>query len=137
MSSPSESNAELFSRDYVEDKTAYLAQSPQHFKQMAQSAGFGKIFEIGDVFRADPSFTSRHATEFTSVDAEISWIDSHEDVARMQEELLQFAIQAVKDKHGAEIEELFGIEVVVPSVPFPRIPLAAASEARSEEHKAE
>lgn len=126
MSSPSESNAELFSMEYFEDKTAYLAQSPQHFKQMAQSAGFGKIFEIGDVFRADPSFTSRHATEFTSVDAEISWIDSHEDVARMQEELLQFAIQAVKDKHGAEIEELFGIEVVVPTLPFPRIPLAEA-----------
>ncbi|MCK6067193.1 MULTISPECIES: aspartate--tRNA(Asn) ligase [Microbacterium] len=128
MSSPSESNAELFSMDYFEDKTAYLAQSPQHFKQMAQSAGFGKIFEIGDVFRADPSFTSRHATEFTSVDAEISWIDSHEDVARMQEELLQFAIQAVKDKHGAEIQELFGIEVVVPTLPFPRIPLAEARE---------
>ncbi len=126
MSSPSESNAELFSMEYFEDKTAYLAQSPQHFKQMAQSAGFGKIFEIGDVFRADPSFTSRHATEFTSVDAEISWIDSHEDVARMQEELLQHAIQAVKDKHGAEIEELFGIEVVVPTLPFPRIPLAEA-----------
>ncbi|TFV85288.1 aspartate--tRNA(Asn) ligase [Microbacterium sp. dk485] len=128
MSSPSESNAELFSMDYFEDKTAYLAQSPQHFKQMAQSAGFGKIFEIGDVFRADPSFTSRHATEFTSVDAEISWIDSHEDVARMQEELLQFAIQAVKDKHGAEIQELFGIQVVVPTLPFPRIPLAEARE---------
>ncbi|MGP3534479.1 aspartate--tRNA(Asn) ligase [Microbacterium sp. RD1] len=128
MSSPSESNAELFSMEYFEDKTAYLAQSPQHFKQMAQSAGFGKIFEIGDVFRADPSFTSRHATEFTSVDAEISWIDSHEDVARMQEELLQFAIQAVKDKHGADIEELFGIDVVVPTVPFPRIPLAEARE---------
>jgi aspartyl-tRNA synthetase len=128
MSSPSESNAELFSMDYFEDKTAYLAQSPQHFKQMAQSAGFGKIFEIGDVFRADPSFTSRHATEFTSIDAEISWIDSHEDVARMQEELLQFAIQAVKDKHGDEIQELFGLEVVVPTVPFPRIPLAEARE---------
>ncbi|MFJ6653703.1 aspartate--tRNA(Asn) ligase [Microbacterium sp. NPDC091313] len=126
MSSPSESNAELFSMEYFEDKTAYLAQSPQHFKQMAQSAGFGRIFEIGDVFRADPSFTSRHATEFTSVDAEISWIDSHEDVARMQEELLQFAIQAVKDKHGDEIQDLFGVEVAVPTLPFPRIPLAEA-----------
>ncbi|AZS37957.1 Aspartate--tRNA(Asp/Asn) ligase [Microbacterium lemovicicum] len=128
MSSPSESNAELFSMEYFEDKTAYLAQSPQHFKQMAQSAGFGKIFEIGDVFRADPSFTSRHATEFTSVDAEISWIDSHEDVARMQEELLQTAIQAVKDKHGDEIQELFGLDVQVPATPFPRIPLAEARE---------
>ena len=128
MSSPSESNAELFSLSYFEDKTAYLAQSPQFFKQMAQPAGFGKVFEIGDVFRADPSFTSRHATEFTSVDAEISWIDSHEDVATMQEELLRSAIQAVKDKHGDEIKELFDIDVVVPTLPFPRIPLAQARE---------
>ncbi|WP_109211432.1 MULTISPECIES: aspartate--tRNA(Asn) ligase [Microbacterium] len=128
MASASESNAELFSLEYFEDKTAYLAQSPQFFKQMAQVAGFGKIFEIAPAFRADPSFTSRHATEFTSVDAEISWIDSHEDVARMQEELLQTAFQAVKDKHGAEIEELFGLEVQVPAIPFPRIPLAEARE---------
>ncbi len=128
MASASESNAELFEVPYFEDKTAYLAQSPQFFKQMAQVAGFGKIFEIAPAFRADPSFTSRHATEFTSVDAEISWIDSHEDVAGMQEELLQFAIQSVKDKHGAEIEELFGVEVQVPAIPFPRIPLAEARE---------
>lgn len=128
MASASESNAELFSLEYFGEQTAYLAQSPQFFKQMAQVAGFGKIFEIAPAFRADPSFTSRHATEFTSIDAEISWIQSHEDVATMQEELLQTAIQAVKDKHGAEIEELFGLEVQVPSIPFPRIPLAEARE---------
>jgi len=126
MASASESNAELFSLEYFGDQTAYLAQSPQFYKQMAQVAGFGKIFEIAPAFRADPSFTSRHATEFTSIDAEISWIESHEDVARMQEELLQFAFQAVKDKHGDEIQELFGIEVQVPQIPFPRIPLAEA-----------
>ncbi len=128
MASASESNAELFSLEYFGDQTAYLAQSPQFFKQMAQVAGFGKIFEIAPAFRADPSFTSRHATEFTSIDAEISWIDSHEDVASMQEELLATAIAAVKEKHGAEIEELFGLEVQVPSIPFPRIPLAEALE---------
>ncbi|GEP48590.1 aspartate--tRNA(Asn) ligase [Microbacterium saccharophilum] len=128
MATASESNAELFSLEYFGDQTAYLAQSPQFFKQMAQVAGFGKIFEIAPAFRADPSFTSRHATEFTSIDAEISWIESHEDVATMQEELLQTAIQAVKDKHGAEIEELFGLEVQVPAIPFPRIPLAEALE---------
>ncbi|TDL45346.1 aspartate--tRNA(Asn) ligase [Microbacterium oleivorans] len=128
MASPSESNAELFEVPYFEDKTAYLAQSPQFFKQMAQVAGFGKIFEIAPAFRADPSFTSRHATEFTSIDAEISWIDSHEDVARMQEELLQTAIRAVADKHGDEIKALFDIDVVVPELPFPRIPLAEARE---------
>jgi nondiscriminating aspartyl-tRNA synthetase len=125
MASPSESNAELFEVDYFEGK-AYLAQSPQFFKQMAQSAGFGKIFEIGPVFRADPSFTSRHATEFVSVDAEMSWIDSHEDIMKMQEELLVAGLTAVKEKHGAEILELFEVDVVVPSTPFPRIPLAEA-----------
>ncbi|MDT3315579.1 aspartate--tRNA(Asn) ligase [Microbacterium sp. KSW4-11] len=128
MASPSESNAELFEVPYFEEKMAYLAQSPQFFKQMAQVAGFGKIFEIAPAFRADPSFTSRHATEFTSIDAEISWIDSHEDVARMQEELLQTAIRAVAEKHGDEIKALFDIDVVVPELPFPRIPLAEARE---------
>ncbi|WP_022877891.1 aspartate--tRNA(Asn) ligase [Microbacterium sp. B19] len=128
MSTPAEGNAELFALEYFGDQTAYLAQSPQHFKQMAQAAGFGKVFEIGDVFRADPSFTSRHATEFTSIDAEISWIDSYEDVAAMQEELLAAAFRAVKEKHGDEIAALFDVEVVVPSLPFPRIPLAEARE---------
>ena len=125
MASASESKAELFEVTYFEGK-AFLAQSPQFFKQMAQPAGFGKVFEIAPAFRADPSFTSRHATEFTSVDAEISWIDSHEDVMAMHEELLVTALTAVKAKHGDEIRELFGVEVTVPSRPFPRIPLLEA-----------
>ncbi|MBD8517561.1 aspartate--tRNA(Asn) ligase [Plantibacter sp. CFBP 8804] len=125
MASASESRAELFEVDYFEGK-AYLAQSPQFFKQMAQSAGFGKVFEVGPAFRADPSFTSRHATEFTSVDAEISWIESHEDVMQLHEELLVAGFTAVKEKHGEQIAELFGIELEVPSRPFPRIPLAEA-----------
>ncbi|MDN4598174.1 aspartate--tRNA(Asn) ligase [Leifsonia virtsii] len=125
MASASESRAELFELPYFET-TAYLAQSPQIFKQMAQAAGFGRVFEIGPAFRADPSFTSRHATEFTSVDTEISWIDSHEDVMKVHEELLVAGFTAVKEKHGEEIERLFRVEVTVPSTPFPRIPLAEA-----------
>lgn len=125
MGSPSESHAELFKLEYFETH-AYLAQSPQFYKQMAMTAGLGKVFEIGPVFRADPSFTSRHATEFISVDMEMSFVDSHEDVMQFQERLLVKAIQAVKDKHGAEIERLYGFEVKVPTVPFPRIPLAEA-----------
>lgn len=127
MASPSESRAELFQLEYF-DTTAYLAQSPQHFKQMAQSAGFGKIFEIGPAFRADPSFTSRHATEFTSIDTEISWVDSHEDVMRLHEELIVAGFTAVVEKHAAEVAELFGIELRVPTTPFPRIPLAEAKQ---------
>ncbi|NBU22604.1 MAG: aspartate--tRNA(Asn) ligase [Actinobacteria bacterium] len=125
MGSPSESHAELFKLEYFETH-AYLAQSPQFYKQMAMMAGLGKVFEIGPVFRADPSFTSRHATEFISVDMEMSWIDSHEDVMQFQEMLLVRAIQAVKDAHGEEIQKLYGIDIQVPSVPFPRIPLAEA-----------
>jgi len=125
MASASESRAELFSVDYF-DTTAYLAQSPQFFKQMAQPAGFGKVFEVAPAFRADPSFTSRHATEFISVDAEMSWVTSHEDVMRMHEQLLVAGLTAVAEKHGAEIQAAFGIEVTVPTLPFPRIPLAEA-----------
>nr|WP_166785849.1 aspartate--tRNA(Asn) ligase [Cryobacterium sp. TMT1-62] len=127
MASASESRAELFEVEYFDTK-AYLAQSPQFFKQMAQAAGFGKIFEVGPAFRADPSFTSRHSTEFTSVDSEISWIDSHEDVMQLHEELLVVGFTAVKEKHGDEVLALFGVEVTVPSTPFPRIPLAEAKE---------
>ncbi|GHD51275.1 aspartate--tRNA(Asn) ligase [Mycetocola manganoxydans] len=125
MASASESRAELFEVEYFDTK-AYLAQSPQFFKQMAQSAGFGKIFEVGPAFRADPSFTSRHATEFTSIDSEISWIDSHDDVMQLHEDLIVAGFSAVKEKHGDEIKALFDIEVIVPTTPFPRIPLAEA-----------
>ncbi|HEY4692480.1 MAG TPA: amino acid--tRNA ligase-related protein, partial [Bellilinea sp.] len=66
LGAPSESGAELFTVDYFEGK-AYLAQSPQFYKQMAMAAGFERVFEIGPVFRADPSYTSRHMTEFTGI----------------------------------------------------------------------
>ncbi len=125
MASPSESHAELFKLEYFETH-AYLAQSPQFYKQMAMSAGLGKVFEIGPVFRADPSFTSRHATEFVSVDMEMSWIDSHEDIMKFQEQLLVRAITAVKAKYGEEIQKLYGIDIQIPATPFPRIPLAEA-----------
>lgn len=125
--SPSESGAELFSLDYFEQK-AYLAQSPQFYKQMAMAAGFERIFEIGPVFRADPSFTSRHMTEFTGVDMEISWIDSHEDVMKVEEEWLQYIYSRVKEIHGEQIKEYFGFDLEVPTVPFPRIPMREAVE---------
>jgi len=127
MGAPSESGAELFELAYF-DRKAYLAQSPQFFKQMAMAAGFEKVFEIGPVFRADPSFTSRHMTEFTGVDVEISWVDSHEDVMAFQERWLQYVYQQVKDAHGEEIKEVFGFDFEVPSVPFPRVTMAEAIE---------
>jgi aspartyl/asparaginyl-tRNA synthetase len=131
MGSASESGAELFHVDYFEGD-AYLAQSPQFFKQMAMSAGFGKVFEIGPVFRANPSFTSRHDTEFTSVDMELSWINSHEDVMAVEERWLAHVLASVAESHGAVISETFGTELLVPSLPFPRVTLAEAKEMLAE-----
>ena len=127
MGTASESGSELFKLDYF-GQTAYLAQSPQFYKQMAMSAGFDRVFEIGPVFRANPSFTSRHDTEFTCVDSEISWIDSHEDVMNFEENWINYFMSKLKEKLGNEILEQFGIEVSIPSIPFPRIPLFEAKD---------
>jgi nondiscriminating aspartyl-tRNA synthetase len=125
LGTPSESGAELFALDYF-GKMAYLAQSPQFYKQMGMAAGFNKVFEIGPVFRANPSFTNRHDTEFTSVDVEISWIDSHYDVMAFEERWLQHVLQVVKEKHGQQIKETFGSDIVIPDIPFPRISMQEA-----------
>jgi nondiscriminating aspartyl-tRNA synthetase len=125
MGSPSESGAELFELEYFGRK-AYLAQSPQFYKQMGMAAGFDRVFEIGPVFRANPSFTSRHDTEFTSVDVELSWIQSHEDVMAIEEQWLQHVLQRVKEKHGEDIERTFRVALKIPTIPFPRITMADA-----------
>ncbi|WP_328957193.1 aspartate--tRNA(Asn) ligase [Kitasatospora purpeofusca] len=125
MGTASESGAEVFKVDYF-DRTAYLAQSPQFYKQMAIAGGIDKVFEIGPVFRAEPSFTSRHATEFTGVDAELAWIDGVEDVMAFEERLLRRVLQRVSERHGDAVAEHFGARVVVPEAPFPRITMADA-----------
>lgn len=125
MGSASESGAELFNLEYF-GRTAYLAQSPQFYKQMAMASGFDRVFEIGPAFRADPSFTARHATEFTSVDMEMSWIESHEDVMALTERWLQHTLSRVKEQFGSRIHETFDADLVVPAVPFPRIPMEEA-----------
>jgi aspartyl-tRNA synthetase len=127
MGSASESGAELFRVDYF-DQDAYLAQSPQFYKQMAMAAGFGRVFEIAPVFRANPSFTSRHDTEFTSVDVEISWIDSHEDVMAFEESWLAGVLSNVAASHGERIADTFGVQLRAPRLPFPRVTLEKAKE---------
>ncbi len=127
-----ESGAELFSLDYF-GKKASLAQSPQFYKQMAIASGFEKVFEIGPVFRANPSHTTRHDTEFTSVDVEISFVESEETVMKTEEEWLAHVLTRVKEKHGEEIKKVFGEEVVVPTLPFPRITMKEAHEVLKKE----
>jgi hypothetical protein len=81
--------------------------------------GLDRVFEVGPVFRAEPSFTARHATEFTGVDVELAWIDSVEDVMSFEERMLAHVLTAVAAAHGAAIEELGQTEVTVPAGPVP------------------
>ena len=122
IAAASESGSDVFAVKYF-DTTAYLAQSPQFYKQMAMASGLERIFETGPVFRAEKSYTNKHATEFTGFDLEFSYIDSFEDVMKMEEELVAYAIAKVKETHGAELAELYGEELVVPKLPFPRMKL--------------
>jgi aspartyl/asparaginyl-tRNA synthetase len=127
MSTFSESGAEAFPVKYF-GTTAYLAQSPQFYKQMAIAGGMEKVFEIGPAFRAERSFTSRHETEFTSIDMELAWIDSHHDLMALEERWLAHALAVVAGRHGADIFHHFGIDVVPPRLPFPKLSVAAAHE---------
>ena len=119
----SESGSDVFELKYF-DRKAYLSQSPQFYKQMAMASGFDRIFEVGPVFRAEKSFTNKHATEFTGFDLEMSYITSFRDVMALEAELLQAALSAVKEKYGEKIKELFGMETIVPTLPFPEMKLA-------------
>ncbi len=119
----SESGADVFELKYF-DRKAYLSQSPQFYKQMAMASGFDRIFEVGPVFRAEKSYTNKHATEFTGFDLEMSYIHSFRDVMDIEAELLQAALTTVKEKYGEQIKELFGVETVVPTLPFPEMKLA-------------
>lgn len=122
IAAASESGSEVFEVKYFDTK-AYLAQSPQFYKQMAMAAGLDRIFETGPVFRAEKSYTNKHATEFTGFDLEFSYVYSVEEVMHMEEELLTYAFGKVAEACGEDIRRLFGKEVIVPTMPFPRIKL--------------
>ena len=92
----SESGSEVFEVKYF-DRKAYLAQSPQFYKQMAMASGFERIFEVGPVFRAENSNTNRHTTEFTGFDLEFSYINSVDDVMDLEEELLVYMLKGLNE----------------------------------------
>jgi len=122
LGTASESGSEVFEVKYF-DRKAYLAQSPQFYKQMAIAGGLSKVFEVAPAFRAENSNTYRHATEFTSFDLEFSYIDSYLDVMNLEEDLLIAGLTEVKEKFGEKIKEVFGRDVIIPTKPFPRISL--------------
>ena len=129
----SESGSEVFELKYF-DRKAYLAQSPQFYKQMALASGFEKVFEIAPAFRAENSNSYRHATEFTSFDIEFSYINSYEDVMDFEEDLLIAGLSKVKEQYGEEIKKVFNVDIVVPTKPFPRIKLEELYKALEEKY---
>ena len=122
IAAASESGSSVFEVKYFDDK-AFLAQSPQFYKQMAMAAGFERIFEVAPAFRAENSNTNRHTTEFTSFDLEFSYIDSFTDVMDLEEELIIAGLTKVKNEYGDKIKEMFNEDVIIPTRPFPRIKL--------------
>ena len=114
-----EGGSTLFPIKYFE-KQAYLAQSPQLYKQMLMGAGLDRIYELAPAYRAEQSDTVRHIAEFASLDIEMSFIQSEEDVMVLLENLMAHALEAVINEGQQYLDEL-EVEVTIPKLPLPRI----------------
>ena len=112
-----EGGAELFKVQYF-DRPAYLAQSPQLYKQILMSTGLDRVYEIGPAFRAEQSNTNRHVTEFISFDSEMSWIADEEEVMAMIEEIVDHVLKGLKER-GVKQLEILGKEINIPARPYP------------------
>jgi nondiscriminating aspartyl-tRNA synthetase len=121
-----EGGATLFRVDYF-DRPAFLAQSPQLYKQMLMSAGFERVFEIAPAFRAEPSDTIRHITEFSSLDAEMAYIDGAEDLRTTLEGVVAETLRFARERTGANGNPLAD-QLPEAQPPFPRIPFAQCEE---------
>ena len=118
-----ESGAEQFSIDYF-GKEAFLTQSPQVYKQMFVVSGLERVYEIGEVFRAEKSHTTRHLTEFTGIDIEMGFIKDENDVMDVLEDLMKFVLTNVKEKCREELE-LLNVKIDIPQK-IPRMTLEEA-----------
>ena len=121
-----EGGSTLFQVRYF-DRNAYLAQSPQLYKQNLMATGLDRIFEIAPAFRAEASDTIRHIAEFASLDVELAFIKSSEDVMEVAEGIVVNSLNHVREHAKAELKAL-GVELGEPLTPFPRVKYADAVE---------
>jgi nondiscriminating aspartyl-tRNA synthetase len=126
VASGAEGGATLFQLDYF-GRPAYLAQSPQLYKQMLMSTGLDRVYEMGPAFRAEPFDTIRHVSEFVSFDAEMAHISSMRDVLDVLEGCVQFAVRGVAEQ-GTELLGRMGVEVKIPATPYPVLTYSQAVE---------
>lgn len=109
VSTGTEGGADLFQVRYFE-RTAFLAQSPQFYKQMLVGAGFERVFEVGPVFRAERHNTSRHLNEFTSMDLEMGFIGGLDDLLSLEERLLRHIFGRLRERCAPELA-IYGASV--------------------------
>lgn len=113
-----EGGANIFQLNYF-GQEAYLAQSPQFYKQMMVGV-FERVFEIAPVFRAEKHDTSRHLNEYTSVDFEMGYIRSFEEIMQMETAMLKFTMEYLQEQYQKELD-LLGISLpVIESIPAVR-----------------
>jgi len=131
LEAASEGGANFFTIEYFQKK-AFLAQSPQLYKQIMVGV-FERVFEIGPVFRAEPHFTTRHVNEYVSLDAEMGHIESFRDVTAMLTKVLKKMFAQI-EKEGAKYLELYNVKM--PKVPdeIPHIKLSEIKEVIKEKY---
>jgi len=121
-----EGGAEVFQVPYFKDKTAYLSSSPQLYKQIMVGV-YERVFSFATAFRAEKSATSRHLSEYTSLDMEMGFIKDHTDVMRVETALMRHLVAHLSE-HAAE--ELKTLKMELPSIPegdmFPHMKLKEA-----------
>src|SRR3989344_3532071 len=127
-----ESGAEEFKIPYF-GKTASLAQSPQIYKQMFVVSGLERVYEIGPIFRAEKSHTTRHLTEFVGIDFEMGFIESEEDIMKLIEKYLSYVLTEIQKSCKEELQRL-GVVVSVPTK-IPRLSLREARKILKEKGK--
>lgn len=118
-----EGGANLFEVDYY-GRRAYLAQSPQLYKQIMVGA-FERVYETAPVYRAERSHTSRHLAEYLSLDVEFAFIEDESDVMDLQEELVKQMLERVAERCAPQLEQL-GATAPRLDAPIPRVPLLEA-----------
>lgn len=127
-----EGGTELFKVQYFE-RQAYLAQSPQFYKQMMVGAGFERVYEVGHVYRAEEHNTSRHLNEYISMDLEMGFIEDEEEIMNLEENLLKFVLKKVAEE-GKEYLELFNADIPIIETKIPRIKLRDALDILEKEY---
>ncbi len=119
VASATEGGTELFPITYFE-KEAFLGQSPQLYKQSMMATGLDKVFEIGQIFRAEEHDTLRHLNEALSIDAEMSYY-SQQDAMDVLQNLIMTVLKDVEEKCTSELEDLEHT-LDIPDTPFPSVP---------------